>query len=41
MHDPPASGKGTDDASHKEDRNKEALEVGINFLSHSTLVTAR
>jgi hypothetical protein len=27
MHDVPASGKGTDDASHKEDINKEALEV--------------
>ncbi|AEO64370.1 uncharacterized protein THITE_2142287 [Thermothielavioides terrestris NRRL 8126] len=26
MHDVPASGKGTDDASHKEDINKEALE---------------
>jgi hypothetical protein len=39
MHDPPASGKGTDDASHKEDRNKEALEVGIS--SRSASVTAR
>lgn len=28
MHDAPASGKGTDDASHKQDINKEALEVG-------------
>ncbi|KAL2198048.1 hypothetical protein P885DRAFT_34387 [Corynascus similis CBS 632.67] len=26
MHDVPASGKGTDDASHKEDINKAALE---------------
>ncbi|KAK4151534.1 hypothetical protein C8A00DRAFT_17067 [Chaetomidium leptoderma] len=26
MHDPPASGKGTDDASNKEDVNKAALE---------------
>ncbi|KAK4032662.1 hypothetical protein C8A01DRAFT_40893 [Parachaetomium inaequale] len=26
MHDVPASGKGTDNASHKEDINKEALE---------------
>ena len=28
MHDVPASGKGTDNASHKEDINKKALEVG-------------
>ncbi|KXX73598.1 hypothetical protein MMYC01_209243 [Madurella mycetomatis] len=26
MHDAPASGKGTDNASHKQDINKEALE---------------
>ncbi|KAK0617023.1 hypothetical protein B0T14DRAFT_524222 [Immersiella caudata] len=26
MHDPPASGTGTDDASHKEDVNKKQLE---------------
>ncbi|GAB1316023.1 hypothetical protein MFIFM68171_06233 [Madurella fahalii] len=26
MHDAPASGRGTDNASHKEDINKEALE---------------
>ncbi|KAL2175026.1 uncharacterized protein P884DRAFT_248593 [Thermothelomyces heterothallicus CBS 202.75] len=26
LHDVPASGKGTDDASHKEDVNKVALE---------------
>ncbi|KAK0640845.1 hypothetical protein B0T16DRAFT_418549 [Cercophora newfieldiana] len=28
MHDPPASGKGVDDASHQEEANKKALEVG-------------
>lgn len=27
MHEAPASGKGTDDASRKEDANKAALEV--------------
>jgi len=27
MHDPPASGKGVDDASHQEAMNKDALEV--------------
>ncbi|KAK3303221.1 uncharacterized protein B0T15DRAFT_539562 [Chaetomium strumarium] len=26
MHDVPASGTGTDDASHKKDANKDALE---------------
>ncbi|KAL2134007.1 hypothetical protein VTI74DRAFT_1260 [Chaetomium olivicolor] len=26
MHDPPASGHGTDNAIHKQDINKEALE---------------
>lgn len=29
LHDVPASGKGTDDASHKEDINKAALEVRL------------
>jgi hypothetical protein len=29
MHDAPASGKGVDDATNKEDVNKEALEVGF------------
>lgn len=27
MHDPPASGKGTDDASNKGETNKKALDV--------------
>lgn len=39
MHDAPASGKGTDDASNKEDKNKNALEVSISLLDW-TLVTA-
>jgi hypothetical protein len=29
MHDVPASGTGTDDASHKKDTNKDSLEVSI------------
>jgi hypothetical protein len=32
MHDVPASGKGTDNATHKEDANKEAIEVGTPCL---------
>lgn len=39
MHDVPASGKGTDSAPHKEDVNKEALEVGnIQALLRKTAV---
>jgi hypothetical protein len=29
MHDTPASGKGTDDASNKEQTNKTALDVRV------------
>jgi hypothetical protein len=34
MHDPPASGKGTDDASNKEQTNKSALDVRPAFESN-------
>lgn len=30
MHDVPGTGKGTDDASHKEEANQEALKVSFN-----------
>ena len=36
MHDPPASGKGTDDSSGKEKTNQTALDVGL-FSRRSTL----
>lgn len=39
MHDPPASGKGTDDSSNKEQINKTALDVRLSGLHITDMAT--
>lgn len=40
MHTPPGTGKGTDDASNKEDLNKASIEVGSSLFSCESIAHA-